>query len=401
MWQDQLAKRAIARLRARSVPLRVRFWNGSEYVPEGPARLNIDVHTAQGLRALAVPTLGTLARAYVDQQLDIDGDIRDILQVGEQLCDAETVMDKKGSVGLSWLRHTRPSDRKNIGFHYDVSNDFFGLWLDEKRVYSCAYFAHDDDSLDRAQEQKLDLVCRKLMLKPGERMLDIGCGWGGLILWAAQHYGARCLGVTLSQDQRDYVADEIRRRGLADRVEVRLADYRDIPKADKYDKIASIGMFEHVGRHNLGTYFARIHALLNPGGLLMNHGITLAGIDSVALGADIGEFIERYVFPGGELMHLSRVIEALSREGLECVDVESLRPHYARTLWHWVDRLEHHAEDARALVGEQKFRVWRIYMAGSALAFARGWISVFQMLAGKPMPDGSLPYPFRRDHLCA
>ncbi|MFZ5508844.1 MAG: class I SAM-dependent methyltransferase [Pseudomonadota bacterium] len=399
MWQRRLIKRAVARLEARSLPIQVRFWDGTDYRPPMPPRLRLAIHKPEALRALANPTLGKLARAYVEQHLDLEGDLRDVLHIGEQLCDAATAVDKKGSGALSWLRHSKPGDRKNISYHYDVSNDFYGLWLDARRVYSCAYFRHPGDSLERAQEHKLDLICRKLMLAPGERLLDIGCGWGGLILWAAEHYRAQCVGITLSQHQYDYVWRLIEQKGLGDRVEVRLMDYRDVPDSEQYDKIASVGMFEHVGRRNLGLYFGKIYRLLKPGGLAMNHGITAAGVDSTGLRSDIAEFIEQYVFPGGELEHVSTVVEALSDKGLECVDAESLRPHYARTLWHWVERLEANADKARALVGEKKYRIWRIYMAGSANAFSRGWISLFQILAGKPLADGSLPYPYTRDHI--
>lgn len=400
MWRDQLLKQAVNRLKDRNLPVSVRFWDGTEYVPQSPSCIQLNIHKAKALRALAQPSLGKLARAYVEQDFDIEGDTRDVLLLGESLCDAETAVDAKGSSALSWLRHTRPADRRNIGFHYDVSNDFFGLWLDSRRVYSCAYFRCEDDTLERAQEQKLDLICRKLMLKEGERLLDIGCGWGSLILWAAEHHGVRALGITLSQDQHAYVAAEIERRGLQGRVEVRLLDYRELSKDERFDKIASVGMFEHVGRKNLDVYFHQIHTLLAPGGLVMNHGITATGLDTSGLRSDVGDFIEQYVFPGGELAHVSRVIESLSRAGLECVDVESLRPHYAKTLWHWVDRLESNAEQARALIGEKKFRIWRIYMAGSAHAFTRGWISLFQIVAGKPLSDGSLAYPYTRAHLC-
>ena len=399
MWNSQWIRRAHSRLERGALPLRVKFWDGSEYRPRVPERLSLTLNEPSALRALASPTLGRLARAYVEDELDIEGDIRDALAVGEQLCDAATAADEKGIGLFSRLRHSLPSDRKNIGFHYDVSNEFFALWLDAKRVYSCAYYRRPEDSLETAQEQKLDLICRKLMLTPGERLLDIGCGWGGLIFWAAERHGARCLGVTLSRNQHDFVAAEIARLGLADRVEVRLLDYREVPEDRPFDKVASVGMFEHVGRANLGRYFAKIHRLLEPGGLVMNHGITAAGLDTQGLRSGISDFIEQYVFPGGELTHVSSVIEALTSEGLECLDVESLRPHYARTLWHWVGRLEANAARARALVGEKKYRIWRIYMAGSAHAFERGWMSLSQILAGRPRTDGTLSYPFTREHL--
>jgi cyclopropane-fatty-acyl-phospholipid synthase len=399
MWQDRLAQSAISRLRARRAPVHVKFWNGAEYAPDGQPLIRVAVRSPTALRALAAPTLGALARAYVDQDIDIDGDMRDVLRAGERMCDVHDVTAPRQRLPWGLLRHGRRNDGRNIRFHYDVSNEFFALWLDPRLVYSCAYFGRGDDSLERAQEQKLELVCRKLLLRPELRLLDIGCGWGALLFWAAERHGVRCLGITLSKQQCDYVAAQIERRGLRGQVQVRLADYRDLPEDEPFDRIATVGMLEHVGQRNLQAFFSCQERLLAPGGLALNHGITSTRLDTSELGNDIGEFIDRYVFPGGELVHVVRLIEALSAAGLECVDAESLRPHYARTLWHWVDRLERNAEAACALVGEGRYRVWRVYMAGSAHAFTRGWISLFQLLAGKPLADGTLPYPYRRDHI--
>jgi cyclopropane-fatty-acyl-phospholipid synthase len=266
-------------------------------------------------------------------------------------------------------------------------------------MYSCAYFKTPDMSLDAAQEAKLDHICRKLDLKPGERFLDIGCGWGGLILHAAERHGARAVGITLSDDQHAWVSRLIAERGLADRVEVRKMDYRDVPEHGGYDKIASVGMVEHVGRANLAAYFDQIAALLKPGGLMLNHGIAAAVPEAGGLGSGISEFIDDYVFPCGELPHVSDVMNAAAGSRLECLDAENLRPHYGTTLWHWVTRLEQHADEARRLIGEQKYRIWRIYMAGSAYAFDHGWMELWQVLAGKGI-DGSQPnYPFKRDYL--
>jgi cyclopropane-fatty-acyl-phospholipid synthase len=401
MLTRQLIRQAVNRMESRHLPLCVKFWDGMEYTPKVPTAVTLTVRRARALRALATPTLGRLARAYVEEDFDLDGNARDILAAGEHLCDAATAEDPRGASALSWLRHTKPSDRLNVSYHYDVSNEFFALWLDKLKVYSCAYFADPDESIDSAQERKLDLICRKLMLAPGERLLDIGCGWGGLIFRAAERFGVHATGVTLSKEQHSYVNAEIERRGLGSRVNVRLEDYRDVPEDDPYDKVASVGMFEHVGRRNLRAYFAKIARLLKPGGLVMNHGITSAALRTNGLRSDVDQFVDEYVFPGGELVHVSEVLAECCRGGLECVDVESLRPHYARTLWHWVDRLEARADEARRLVGEKRFRIWRMYMAGSAHAFTRGWISIHQVLAGKPHADGRLPYPYTRDHLLA
>ncbi len=297
-----------------------------------------------------------------------------------------------------WRNQRRPN-RANIAHHYDVSNAFYRLWLDSRMVYSCAYYRHDDDTLDEAQAAKLDHVCRKLRLAPGERFLDIGCGWGALLFHAAAHYGVAAHGITLSRRQFDYVQQEIARRGLADRVRVDLLDYADLPADACYDKIASIGMFEHVGLARLGRYFGTIRRALAPGGLVLNHGITHNFVGRHSLGSGVGDFVEDYVFPGGELTHVSKVIEALGAQGLEILDAEALRPHYVRTLWSWADRLEAQADAARAEVGEERFRVWRIYLAGAAHAFDRGWLSLFQVLAGKSQADGRLSHPLTREYM--
>ncbi len=399
MLEGKLVDEVKKRLTGADLPLSVRFWNGTQIGSAADARVRIHLNSPRALGPLATPTLGGLARAYVEQDIDIHGPAREVLEIGDRLCLAGLCSDKKGSAAWQWWRHTRARDRRNIQYHYDISNEFYGLWLDKRRVYSCAYFHTPDLGLDDAQEAKLDHICRKLALKPGETLLDIGCGWGGLILHAARNYGVRAVGVTLSDHQRDYVRDQIARQELQGRVEVRLMDYRDVPEEGAYDKVASVGMFEHVGRRNLGDYFSKIFRLLKPGGLVMNHGITSAALDSRGLGGGISEFIDEYVFPGGELVHASEVIRAASATGLECLDCENLRPHYGKTLWHWVERLEARQEEARRLIGEQKYRIWRIYMAGSAHAFERGWLELWQVLAGKAADGGQPHYPFSRDYM--
>jgi cyclopropane-fatty-acyl-phospholipid synthase len=262
-------------------------------------------------------------------------------------------------------------------------------------------------TLAQAQQAKLDHICRKLMLQPGERFLDIGAGWGGLLMWAAEHYGVRGHGITLSRNQHEHVNNLIKARGLEGRVTMELRDYRDLPEAEPYDKIASVGMFEHVGRAMLPEYFAKIHRLLKPGGLLMNHGITAAGTRNHQLGAGMGDFIERYIFPGGELIHVSKVTEAMSEAHFEPLDLENLRPHYARTLWAWSDALEAQLGDARGLTNERVVRAYRVYLAGSAMGFEQGWMSLFQMLAAKPtrevdggpMRGAQSVYPFNRGYV--
>jgi cyclopropane-fatty-acyl-phospholipid synthase len=399
--EDGLLGRIEQRIRELDVPLAITLWNGQRLTPKQDARVNVTVHSPKVLASLVRPTMGKLARYYVEEDLDVEGEARQVLRITEALSDPPTT-PRRASVKLrNWIGHSRVFDSKSIRHHYDVNDDFFGLWLDRRRVYSCAYFRRADDDLELAQEQKLDHICRKLMLKPGERFLDIGCGWGALIVWAAERYGVRATGITLSENQYRYAQQRIREAGLEGACEVKLLDYRDLPENESYDKIASVGMFEHVGRKNFPIYFGKIFRMLRPGGLVMNHGITLNSPDRQELGSDIGTFIDRYVFPGGELSHIAHAIEEMSAQGLEPWDIESLRPHYARTLWQWVERLESNREAALAAVDEKTYRIWRIYMAGSAHAFERGWMSIYQVLAGKALSGGRLALPATRDHIYA
>jgi cyclopropane-fatty-acyl-phospholipid synthase len=363
------------------------------------SKVTITVRNPKALMTLARPTLGGLARAYVEEWVDFEGDAQDIMSLGQAYCNVDAGKNVQHSDSWMWWRHTRERDRKNISYHYDISNDFYSLWLDQAKVYSCAYYEDGTENIDQAQARKLNHICRKLMLKPGERFLDIGCGWGALILKAAEEYGVEAWGITLSQNQYDYVTEQIAKRGLGGRVHIQLRDYRDLPANLPFNKIASVGMFEHVGKRNLREYFDKIYRLLTPDGLVMNHGITFVQLNSGGLGSGISDFIEDYVFPGGELTHISSVTEALAAAGLEPLDIENLRIHYVRTLWEWVHRLEASQANAISLIGEKNYRIWRIYMAGSAFSFDHNWLALFQIVAGKPKKDGSLAYPFNRKHI--
>jgi cyclopropane-fatty-acyl-phospholipid synthase len=370
------------------------------------------------LAHIAAGEVGKVAQAYVEGKLDFDGSVRDLMVIAAQMVGTDPTRDNGANATLNWwreirlnarsrARHQVHTDAQQVQFHYDVSDEFYELWLDPMRLYSCAYFNAPGITLAQAQQAKLDHICRKLMLRPGERFLDIGAGWGGLLMWAAEHYGVRGHGITLSRNQHAHVNELIAQRGLQGRVTMELLDYRELPEAEPYDKIASVGMFEHVGRALMPAYFAKIHRLLKPGGLLMNHGITAGGTRNHRLGAGMGEFIERYIFPGGELLHVSKVAELMSEAQLEPLDLENLRPHYARTLWAWSDALEARLEQARALTSDSVVRAYRLYLAGSAMGFEQGWLSLFQMLAarpsgrveGGPMPGAQSQFPFNRGYM--
>ena len=362
-----------------------------------------------------------LAEAYFRGELDIEGDffaalaLKDHLEalqlsVGEQIGAAATALRLRAlnadrrhahiqwtpSHGRTVKAHSKAENRDAIHFHYDVSNDFYALWLDRAMVYSCAYFEDSAVDLDTAQVAKLDHICRKLSLRPGENFLDIGCGWGALVIHAAQRYGVRAHGVTLSPQQLKVAQERIVQAGLTDRVSVELLDYRDLPGESVYDKVASVGMFEHVGLKNLPVYFSTVHRLLKPHGLFLNHGITH---NSEGWQRSMStEFINRYVFPDGELDNISNIQHAMERAKFEIADVEALRPHYALTLRHWVARLEHNHARALQYVNEATYRVWRLYMTACALEFESGDIGIYQVLATK-RAQGNLPVPLTRRYM--
>jgi cyclopropane-fatty-acyl-phospholipid synthase len=295
--------------------------------------------------------------------------------------------------------HDKETDAKAISYHYDLSNAFYQLWLDSDMAYSCAYFETGSETLEQAQQAKFRHLCRKLRLQPGDYLLDVGCGWGGLARYAAREFGAKVFGITLSKEQLELARERVKAEGLEDQVELQLLDYRDLPQDGRFDKVVSVGMFEHVGHANLAEYCKVLFGAVKEGGLVMNHGITAKHTDGRPVGRGAGDFIEKYVFPNGELPHLAMISAEISEAGLEIVDVESLRLHYARTLDHWSERLEDNLEAAGKLVPDQALRIWRLYLAGCAYAFARGWINLHQILAVKAHPDGSHELPWTRDDI--
>lgn len=372
------------------------------------------------LAHLVAGQVGLIGQDYVEGLCDVRGAMRDVMTVAASILPGSpTEAARLGwltgviSRAMSVWRHSIERDAKQIEFHYDLSDDFYGLWLDPRRVYSCAYFETPSMNLAQAQEAKLDLICRKLRLTAGERFLDVGAGWGGLLLWAAEHYGVDATGITLSRNQHAHVSKLIEEKGLGGRVRMQLLDYRKLDHDQPFDKIASVGMFEHVGRAQLKGYFERLRQLLRPGGLMLNHGITAGGVYNDQLGNGMGDFIEKYIFPGGELVHIGNVITELSAGGLEALDVENLRPHYARTLWAWSDALETRLEEAKKVLpgqqGERALRAYRMYLAGCAKGFENGWVALHQVLAQHAPtgradeldePDDQV-YPWRREYIYA
>jgi cyclopropane-fatty-acyl-phospholipid synthase len=265
-------------------------------------------------------------------------------------------------------------------------------------IYSCAYFRSGDEDIHTAQLQKLDHICRKLLLRPGERLLDIGCGWGGLLQWAAKHYGVTGVGVTLSERQYSGAREAVASSGLADLIEIRRQHYMDIPDTEGFDKIVSVGMYEHVGLRNLPSYFQTVVRLLRPGGMFLNHGIVSTDAAGRPRGPPGGRFIDHHVFPGGAVPHLSRVLIELSQANLEFADAEDLRPHYALTLQHWSRRLEACGDQAIQAAGPEVFRIWRVFLAGMAYAFDHGWLSVAQVLSFKALSNGEVRRPWTREY---
>lgn len=379
-------------------PLDLVFPDGSRLNFGRQPRVVMAIRDPELLPVLTHPTLGSLGEAFVDGRIDIDGDIMTVIASAERLV-AAGGSPATSRISSAAARHTPKQDLDDIKHHYDVGNDFYQLWLDNRMVYSCAYFQTGEETIDAAQEAKLDHICRKLRLQPGERFLDIGCGWGGLVIHAAQRYGIQAVGITLSDNQFALAKERVKAAGLERRVKIRLMDYRDAPEQlgeSTFDKISSIGMFEHVGRNNFHLYFGVVRRLLRDRGLFMNHGITSPDADGRTVGSGVSEFMDKYVFPHTELPHLHSVIREMAAQNFEVYDVESLRPHYARTLAHWSRRLERQLVAARTIIGERTLRVWRTYLAGSSLAFSQGWLNVYQVLSSRQEAGGPTELPLTR-----
>ncbi len=406
----------VTALLGEDVPIRVEFWGGTAIDHSSPAA-TLRFRSPDAVRRVVwMPNELGLARAYVAGDLQLDGDmfaavtvLRDALHkrppaVAKALPAAITAARKVGALGpplpppaeearLDGWRHSMRRDSKAVRHHYDVGNDFYRIVLGPAMTYSCARFTEPDLSLEDAQAAKHELICRKLGLheRPGARLLDVGCGWGSMAIHAARHHQARVVGVTLSEPQAALARERAKEAGVDDLVDIRVQDYRDL-RGETFDVISSIGMSEHVGHAKIDRYFETLRAALGPRGRLLNHAISSVGGSKMSGRS----FIGRYVFPDGELIDLGGTILSMEKAGFEVRDVESLREHYALTLRAWVANLEAHWDEAVRLVGEARARIWRLYMAGSAIGFEDGGINVHQVLGVVPSDAGASGMPATR-----
>jgi cyclopropane-fatty-acyl-phospholipid synthase len=396
----------------------VRLWDGTTWKASSHRRPRCTLvlnHSGALRRMFWPPNHVTLGEAYLHGDFDIEGDLEGGVALADCLTNLRWKISEKFRFGryllslpaspremagyggkpvkLRGLRHSRKRDAQAVNYHYDVSSDFYKAWLDKRMVYSCAFFHTPDDSLEDAQERKLDYICRKLRLQRGERLLDIGCGWGALILHAVSRYGVEAVGITLSRHQADIANELIREAGLADRCHVEVCDYRDVEEPYGFDKIASVGMFEHVGEARLPGYFQEVWRLLRPGGVFLNHGIAVSLANPLPGGPS---FIDRYVFPDGELLPVTDSLRIAEMTGFEIRDLENLREHYILTLRSWIQRLEACKAEALRFVDNATYRIWLLYMAGSAYYFQTGRLNVFQALLAKP-DGGNSKLPLTRN----
>ena len=395
----------------------VRLWDGTTWQPKSesgePARCTLVLQHPGALRKMFAPPFDlSLGEAYIYNDFDIEGEMAALfpvieyflngrlgivqqLRYGKRLLSLpKTDQPRPGDMAakVHGARHSKGRDKQAVTYHYDLSNDFYSLFLDRRMVYTCAYFKTPGDDLDTAQENKLDYVCRKLRLRPGERLLDLGCGWGGLAIYAAQHYGVQVHSVTLSQPQVELARERIAQAGLTDRCLVEVRDYRDVQESNGYDKIAAIGIVEHIGRAMQETYFKHAWRLLRPGGVFLNHNIALHS-NSPVIGRN---FIQRYVFPDGDAPPLHTTLKAAEITGFEVRDVESLREHYVLTTSHWIRRLEERVDEVRKIAGEETFRIFRLFLSVAFHDFQVGTSNLYQTLLVKT-DKGKSGLPLRRD----
>ena len=397
----------------------VRLWDGTHWRPTGSrsSLFTLVLRHPGALRRMFWKASETrLGEAYIFGDFDVEGDFESVLTLGYQLIkERQTSTWEKLDVGRQLLRlpadgpkylaerapdlegteHSAGRDRKAVTYHYDVSNDFYKTWLDKRMIYSCAYFTTPEEDLDTAQRRKLDHICRKLRLKPGEKLLDIGCGWGGLILHAAQHYGVEATGITLSEAQAEEANQRIAAAGLSQRCRAELRDYRALQTEGQFDKVVSVGMVEHVGREQLPAYFGQAWGVLRPGGVFLSHGIGDTSMRPTKVKNE--GFIRKYVFPDSDLPPLTKIVEEAEAARFEVRDVENLREHYTMTLRHWVRRLENNKASAREHVDETTYRLWRAYMSGCAWWFRAGFIGLYQVVMVKQNEEGASSLPLTRD----
>jgi cyclopropane-fatty-acyl-phospholipid synthase len=414
----------------------IRYWDGSREEVPRDVPFTLLINRPGALRRMLLPPNElTIIEAALSGDIDLEGDMEAAMGMGDainaQLRSPATlfallkhlralpredpitdvrVLRAERTVGTVGDVHVPARDRAAIKYHYDVGNDFYSLWLDRRMLYSCAYFAdgsNPEAELESAQLAKIDLICRKLRLRPGDRLLDVGCGWGALIMHATCFYGVTALGITLSDAQAELARRRISEEGLADRCRVEIRDYRHLTDLPQFDKISSVGMVEHVGIENLPTYFDCLYRALRPSGMLLNHGIVSVSSARPVPRWDWLEkriwkrdaFLDQYVFPDGRLGPLSAVIAGAERVGFETRDLEGLREHYALTLRAWLARLMRHRDEAIRLTDERTFRIWRLYMAGSAYGFSTGNLNIVQALFAKPDGSGNSDLPLRRNDL--
>ncbi|SRR6266851_482112 len=397
----------------------IRLWDGTTWKPEPtePTRCTLVLQHPGALRKMFMPPGElSLGEAYLYNDFDIEGEMAAIaplmkyfieehkgkleqIRYGARLLSLPKIGQPRPGDAAAKVHgqlHSKERDRQATNYHYDRSNDFFALWLDSRMTYSCGYLATPDDDLETAQENKLEYLCRKLRLQPGDRLLDIGCGWGGLLIYAAQHYGVEADGITLSSQQAELARERIKKAGLEKSCHVSICDYREVNKPQGYyDKLVSVSVAEHVGKALLPTYFKASWELLRPGGVFLNHGIGVHSTARIILGRG---FVHRYVFPDGEpTIPIGITLQAAESAGFEVRDVENLREHYVYTLRHWLRRYEEHADDVRRISGELTYRSWRVYLSVALHEFEMETAQLYQTLLVKNVEKGKSGLPLRRE----